>query len=83
MGEQGRVVDEEGGFDEETREKYSNNENGNEHEKRSDVEEKDSGGSPAISGEVVDNKGDMDRAPLGEDFEGQQASTSQGLSFRP
>merc|ERR1719209_2894740 len=84
MGEQGRVVDEEGGFDEETREKYSNNENGNEHEKRSDVEEKDSGGSPAICGEVVDNKGDIDRAPLGGDFEGQEASsTSQGLSFRP
>ena len=81
MGEQGRVVDEEGGFDEETREKYTNNENGNEHETRSDVEEKDSGGSPAIYGEVVDN---MDRAPLGEDFEGQEASsTSQGLSFRP
>ena len=85
MGEQGRVVDEEGGLDEETREKYSNNENGNEHETRSDVEEKDSGGgSPAICGEVVDNKDDMDRAPLGEDFEGQEASsTSQGLSFRP
>ena len=84
MGEQGRVVDEEGGFDEETREKYTNNENGNEHETRSDVEEKDSGGSPAICGEVVDNKDDMDRAPLGEDFEGQEASsTSQGLSFRP
>ena len=84
MGEQGRVVDEEGGFDEETREKYTNNENGNEHETRSDVEEKDSGGSPAICGEAVDNKGDMDRAPLGEDFEGQEASsTSQGLSFRP
>ena len=84
MGEQGRVVDEEEGFDEETREKYTNNENGNEHETRSDVEEKDSGGSPAICGEVVDNKGDKDRAPLGEDFEGQQASsTSLGLSFRP
>merc|ERR1719495_2546966 len=50
MGEQGRVVDEEGGFDEETREKYTNNENGNEHE-TSDVKEKDSGGSPAICGE--------------------------------
>merc|ERR1719268_100937 len=48
MGEQGRVVDEEGGFDDEAREKYSNNENGNEHETRIDVEEKDSGGSPAI-----------------------------------
>ena len=30
MGEQGRVVGEEGGFDEETREKYTNNENGGE-----------------------------------------------------
>merc|ERR550534_1257425 len=65
MGEQqGRVVDEEGGFDEETREKYTNNENGNEHETRSDVEEKDNGGSPAICGEVVDNKGDPGDPPL-------------------
>ena len=32
MGEQGRVVEEEGGFDEESREKYTTNENGNEHE---------------------------------------------------
>ena len=63
MGEQGRVVEEEGGFDEESREKYTTNENGNEHETRSDVEEKDSVGSPAICGEVVDNKGGMDRAP--------------------
>ena len=84
MGEQGRVVEEEGGFDEESREKYTTNENGNEHETRSDVEEKDSVGSPAICGEVVDNKGGMGRALLGEDFEGQEAtSSSQGLSFRP
>merc|ERR1719402_176612 len=76
MGEQGRVIDEEGGFDEETMEKYTNNENGNEHETRSDVEEKDSGGSLAISGEVVDNKGDKDRALLEEDFEGQEASST-------
>lgn len=70
-GEQGRVADEEGGFDDETREKYSNNENGVEHETRSDVKEGDSGASPAICGEVVANKGDMGKAPLGEDFEGQ------------
>ena len=70
-GEQGRVADEEGDFDDETREKYSNNENGVEHETRSDVKEGDSGASPAICGEVVANKGDMGKAPLGEDFEGQ------------
>ena len=84
MVEQGRAADEEGDFGDEAREKYSNNENGIEHETRSDVKEKDSGGCPAICGEVVDNKGDMGRALLGEDFEGQEASsTSQGLNFRP
>ena len=87
-GKQGRVADEEGsflgGFDDETREKYSNNENGVEHETRSDVKEGDSGASPAICGEVVANKGDMGKAPLGEDFEGQEgSSSSQGLNFRP
>merc|ERR1719474_749380 len=50
MDEQGRVVDEEGGFDDEAREKYSNNENDKRHETRSDFKEKDSGGSPAICG---------------------------------
>ena len=76
-GEQGRVADEEGDFDDEAREKYSNNEIGVEHETRSDVKEGD-------SGEVVANKGDMGKAPLGEDFEGQDgSSSSQGLNFRP
>merc|ERR1719228_1105180 len=84
LGEQGIVADEEGGFDDETREKYSNNENGVEHETRSNVKEGDSGASPVICGEVVANKGDMGKAPLGEDFEGQDgSSSSQGLNFRP
>ena len=84
MGEQGRVADEEGDFYDEAREKYSNNEDGNKHETRDDIKEKDSGGSTAICVEVVDDKGDKDRALLGEDFEGQEApSSSQGLNFRP
>ena len=84
LDEQGRVADEEGDFDDEAKKKYSDNENGKEHETRSYVKERDSGASPAICGEVVDNKGDMGRAPLGDDFEGQEAScSSQGLNFRP